>query len=175
MIKYYRSPYFVLILTTPNHGLWLKNILHPFIWVIIWLYLFLWRSTSVIVPFLKTTSPYFMPYHLLCLVSLFFIFRIHMSNIKFRYVVYISPPYSSSFSRLSLVFHLVTWWFASKSNCHYKLRVTIWFILFHNPSSKFVDRFTIFTMSTIDISNFFNIPLLNLNWKLNCYFEHPHL
>jgi hypothetical protein len=65
LIKYYRSPFFVLIFVTLNHKLQLRNILHPFIWVSIWLHFFLWRSSSITMPSLKITNPYFKPYHLL--------------------------------------------------------------------------------------------------------------
>lgn len=116
----------------------LKGILHPLIWVNIWLHFSPRRSSSITMFSLKTMSLYFTPYHLLwwndmCLASLSFIFKTHLPNIKFQYGVYVIPTYSSLFLRLSYVSCSITWQFASKSNYHCKLRVTIRFIVFHNP------------------------------------------
>jgi len=157
LIKYYRSPYSILISTTINHKLQLTNILHPFIWMNSWLHLSPWRLSYRIMPFKKTLSPYVphtTPYgrNNMCLTSLSSIFKICMSNIRFQYGVFVSPTYSSPFSELSFVWFSITCQFASKSNYHCKFWVTIQFILFHNSLSlKFVNRYIILMALTIDL------------------------
>jgi hypothetical protein len=91
----------------------------------------------------------------------FFVFKTHLSNIQFQYGVFVSPAYSSPFSRLSYVHLSMTWQFASKSNCCCKLWVIIWFILFHNSSSlEFVVHYIILTTSTASTFNtFYHTPL----------------
>jgi hypothetical protein len=154
LIRYYKSPYFVLIFSTLNHILRLRNISHPLIWVSSQMHLYSRISSSVIMPFLKTlihtshcTTSYGRSY--LCHVSISSVLRICLSNIKFQYGVWINLAYSSPFSRLSSICLTITWQFASKSDYCYKLWVTIQFILLHNPSSsKCMDYYAIFTTLT---------------------------
>ncbi len=122
LIRYYKSPYSMLISLTLNHKLWLRSILHPFTWVSNQLHISVWKLSFVTTPSLKTPNPYFMSYHLLwnkqlVLVGLSFVFRTHLSNIRFQYGVFVSPTYSSPFSRLSHVCFSITYPFASKFNC----------------------------------------------------------
>ncbi len=77
------------------------------------------------------------------------LFQNRLSSIKFWYGVFINLAYSFLFSRLFYVCLLITYLFASKSNCHCRLWVTIQFILFHNSSfSECVDCFGILIAST---------------------------
>jgi hypothetical protein len=98
LIKYYKSPYSVLISLILNHRLRLKSILHPLIWVSNQLHFYVWRSSSVVVPSLKT------PVHIshrttsrgkngMCHVGLSSIFKTHISSIKLWYGVSISLAY----------------------------------------------------------------------------------
>jgi hypothetical protein len=83
----------------------------------------------------------------LCPIGLSSLLIIHLSNIEFQYRVFVSPTYSSPFLRLFFICLSITCRFASKSNSHCKLRVTIQFILFHNSSSsKSIDCFIVLTM-----------------------------
>jgi hypothetical protein len=107
--------------------------------VSIWLHLSPWKSSSITMPFLKTTSPYFMPNttycgrNNLCPTCLFFVLKTRLSNIIFWYRVCVIFTYSLPFSWLFFVSPSKLWQFASKSNCCYKLWVTIRFILLYNP------------------------------------------
>jgi hypothetical protein len=65
LIKYYKSPYFVLISITLNHSLWLRIILHSFIRMNNQLHLSPWKSLSKTVPSLKISNLYVPPYHFL--------------------------------------------------------------------------------------------------------------
>ncbi len=67
------------------------------------------------------------------LIGLSYVLKTRLSNIIFWYGVCLILAYSLPFSRLSFVFPSRPWQFASKSDCHYNLRITIQFILFHNP------------------------------------------
>ncbi len=145
---YYKSPCSILNSLTLKHKLWLRNMLHPLIWVSSQFHLSPWRSLSINLPSLKTPSPYFTLYHHygrndICPTCFSFIFRICLSNIKFQYGVYINPTHSFPFSKLSFVYFSITCWFTSKFNCRCKFWVTIRFILFHNSSfSKSIDHST---------------------------------
>jgi hypothetical protein len=65
LIKYYRSPYSILISMILNHRLQLKSILHSLTWMSSRLHLFLWRVLFGIMHSLKTPSPYIPLYHFL--------------------------------------------------------------------------------------------------------------
>ncbi len=69
----------------------------------------------------------------ICLISLSYVLKIRLSNIIFWYGVCVILAYSLPFSWLSSFFLQDLGRFASKSDCHYNLRITIQFILFHNP------------------------------------------
>jgi hypothetical protein len=131
LIKYYKSPYSILIFSTLNYRLRLRSILHPFIWVSSGSHLYSWISLFIIVPSLKTPNPYtschttFCGRNDMCPINISFVLKTRLFEIRFQYGVFVSPAYSSPFSRLSFVYLSITCQFASKSNFRYKLQVTI--------------------------------------------------
>ncbi len=92
----------------------------------------------------------------LCPTCLFSIIKTCLSNIRFWYGVFISPSYSSPFSRFYFVCFSMIYWFASKSNCRCKYRVTIQLILFDNHLSlESIDYHAIFMASITYTFNIF--------------------
>ncbi len=105
---------------------------------------FLWRS---LVHMSHHTTSY--GRNDLCPASLYFVLKIHLSNIRFRDGVFVSLTYSFPFLKISFVCLSITRQFASKSNCHCKFWVTIQFILLHNSlSSESIDHSAILMVST---------------------------
>jgi len=140
--------------TTPTHlGEYL--IAYLSMEIVVWNHVFYEDHQSIL-----HTLPPFCGRNNLCLIGLSIVFITCLSNIEFQYGVFVISAYSLPFSWLTFICLSKPWQFASKSNFHYKLQITIRFILFHNRFFFRVSKslYSLYNFNYLDLWCFLTYP-----------------